>query len=393
MSTNPHTGRYVLYGAPVSLYTGKARSYLRKQGIDFVEVGPGSDRYLNVIVPAVGRWIIPCLETPDGEIVQDGADIIKHFETGPGADLRAYPDAYPATAAHRAISHVFEMFGGEGLLRPAIHYRWNFNDVNLEFLRAEFALLTPAGFDPEQQSAAFDHSSGRMRKAASGFGVTPESAPLIEESFQEFLRFLSRHLETSPYLLGGAPTLGDYCLMGAMWAHLFRDPAPQQLIKQVAPRVGRWVERMSTSEPYDHEFGDHSGRFFADDGVPDTLRDMLRFVEEEYLNEITAHVAFANEWLSAHPDIVAGTNGKSNPASRGIGAADFEWRGLTLTTGVMPYRLWLLQHLTDDFAEAPNEDQERVRAIFADVGLEQLLNLRVNRRVERTNHLEVWGPV
>ncbi len=25
---------YTLYGAPVSLYTGKARSYLRKQGID-----------------------------------------------------------------------------------------------------------------------------------------------------------------------------------------------------------------------------------------------------------------------------------------------------------------------------------------------------------------------
>ena len=71
---------YTLYGAPVSLYTGKARSYLRTQGIDFVEEAPGSERYLGHIVPAVGRWIIPCLETSDGEIVQDGADIIDHFE-------------------------------------------------------------------------------------------------------------------------------------------------------------------------------------------------------------------------------------------------------------------------------------------------------------------------
>ena len=31
---------YTLYGAPVSLYTGKVRSYLRKQGIDFVERMP-----------------------------------------------------------------------------------------------------------------------------------------------------------------------------------------------------------------------------------------------------------------------------------------------------------------------------------------------------------------
>ncbi|MEM8706913.1 MAG: glutathione S-transferase N-terminal domain-containing protein, partial [Actinomycetota bacterium] len=81
---------YTLYGAPVSLYTGKARSYLRRQGIDFVEVSPGSDRYLTEIVPQIGRWIIPVLETPDGEIVQDGADIIDHFEKGPGRPLRSF---------------------------------------------------------------------------------------------------------------------------------------------------------------------------------------------------------------------------------------------------------------------------------------------------------------
>ena len=44
---------YTLYGAPVSLYTGKARSYLRTQGIDFVEVAPGSERYLKHVVPCL----------------------------------------------------------------------------------------------------------------------------------------------------------------------------------------------------------------------------------------------------------------------------------------------------------------------------------------------------
>ena len=85
---------YTLYGAPVSLYTGKARSYLRRQGIDFVEESPGFDRYLNHIVPTVGRWIIPCLETPDGTIIQDGADIIDHFEKGDGQSLRQF-SIYP----------------------------------------------------------------------------------------------------------------------------------------------------------------------------------------------------------------------------------------------------------------------------------------------------------
>ena len=44
---------YTLYGAPASLYTGKARAYLRRQGIDFVEVSPGSNRYLGEIVPGI----------------------------------------------------------------------------------------------------------------------------------------------------------------------------------------------------------------------------------------------------------------------------------------------------------------------------------------------------
>ena len=145
---------YTLYGAPVSLYTGKARSYLRRQGIDFVEQAPGSDRYLNHVVPTVGRWIIPCMETPDGTIVQDGADIIDHFEKGPGQELRQF-SVYPDSPVLLAISHLFELFGGEGLLRPAMHYRWNFDEQNLAFLSSEFAILVPGGTHDDE---AFLHN-------------------------------------------------------------------------------------------------------------------------------------------------------------------------------------------------------------------------------------------
>ena len=82
---------FVLYGAPASLYTGKARAYLRKQGIEYRELSPGSSRYTQTILPAVGRFIIPVLETPEGEIVQDGTDIIDWFETRGLARRSAYP--------------------------------------------------------------------------------------------------------------------------------------------------------------------------------------------------------------------------------------------------------------------------------------------------------------
>ncbi|MGI9604105.1 MAG: glutathione S-transferase family protein [Acidimicrobiales bacterium] len=387
---------YTLYGAPVSLYTGKARSYLRTQGVDFVEVSPGSDRYLQHVVPTVGRWIIPCMETPDGETVQDGAEIIAHFEKGPGQHLRRF-SAYPDSPVLLAISHVFELFGGEGLLRPAMHYRWNFDEENLAFLNSEFALVAPGASHDEE---AFVHNSGRMRKAAVNFGVTPDSIPLIEAAFDEWLDLFSAHLADHPYLLGGHPTIGDYGLIAAMWAHLYRDPAPTMRIKQRAPRVGRWVERMTTTEPYLHEYGDHDEALVEDRDLPDTLLAMLRYVAVEYLPEIAAHVDAANEWLADNPDIEPGTNGLDNAAARGLtggrgltgnGAATFEWRGQPLTTGVMPYRFWLMQKLHDDLALAPADEQARVRDLFRAADLEPMLDLRTLRPVHRQGHLEVWG--
>lgn len=391
---------HTLYGAPVSLYTGKARSYLRRQGIDFVEVSPGTERYLTEIVPKVGRWIIPCLETPDGTIIQDGADIIDHFEKGPGQSERAF-SVYPDSPTLLAISHLFEIFGGEGLLRPAMHYRWNFDEQNLDFLAAEFALLMPAkpGGTQEEAVAAFMHNSGRMRKAAVAFGVTPQAGPAIEASFTEWLDLFSAHLVDHAYLLGDQPTIGDFGLIAAMWAHLYRDPAPSMLIKQRAPRVGRWVERMTTSELYQHEYVAANG-LIDDAALPETLLAMMRYVGDEYVGELTAHVDVANNWLARNPQIEPGTNGLDNPAARGLvsgrsneGQATFAWRGQQLTTAVMPYRFWLMQKLHDDLAAAPPADQLRAREAFRSGGVEAMLDLRTLRRVERDGYLEVWGEL
>ncbi len=389
MSTSP----YILYGGPVSLYTGKVRSYLRKNNINFVEVHPNSERYLKHIVPTVGRWIMPCLETPDGRIIQDGADIIDFFDNE--EKLSHFP-VLPITPLHRAISHLFELFGGEGLLRPAMHYRWNFDEQNISFLESEFSISVIPKMTEGKSQINFERSSGRMRKAAVNFGIGPHSIETIENSFMEWLLLFNSHLEENSYVLGHRPTLGDYCIMAPMWAHLFRDPAPTALIKKHAPRVGRWVERMSTYEPYDGEYFESPTaprELVPNDSLPDTLVAMMRYVAEEYLPEITAHVNYANDWLAQQTDLVTGTNGLPDPASRGIGTASFSWHGIDIETAVMPYRFWLLQRLHDAVASFDASSQTVIRTAFGIAGLESILDLRTIRRVERVNHLEVWGPL
>lgn len=380
---------YKLYGTPGSLHTGKARAYLIKQQIAFENRAAGEARFREEIVPNVQRWIIPVLEAPDGELIQDGSDIIAHFEA---RGATRHP-AYPATPRHRLIAQIFELFGGEGLLRPAMHYRWNFDDTNHAFLSRDFpAALAPTGADEAAQAGVFAMASARMRKAMASFGVAAESIPAVEASYAEFLRLYDAHLAASPYLLGGAPTLGDYGLVAPLYAHLARDPYPAQLMKQTAFRVWRWVERMNAPDQDAGEYGAPPETLFAEDAVPETLKALLRFVAEDYLPEVEAYVAFADAWLAERPDITPGTNGLPRPQDRGIGQVSFDWRGVRITAAVMPYRLYLLQKVQDVVDAAEGADRAAMQALLDETGLSPLLTLRPRRRVERQGHLEVWGP-
>lgn len=379
---------YRLFGSPSSLYTGKARSYLIKQGIRFVNCAAGEAHFREQIVPKIGRWIIPVLETPDGAVIQDGADIIAHFEANGPTRCPAYPD----TPRHRLVAQIFELFGGEGLLRPAMHFRWNFDEVNRAFLARDFPSALAPTFAPEAlQASVFEMASRRMRKAMSNFGVSPETIPAIEAAYAEFLALFDAHLASSPYLLGGRATVGDWGLIAPLYAHLARDPYPSQLMKQSAFRVWRWVERMNAADQDAGEYGRPPAELFSDDAIPDTLKDLLRFVAEDYLPEIEAHVGFTNSWLAERPELEPGTSGMPRVQDRIIGEAEFKWRGHGVRVAIMPYRLYLLQKVQDAADMATPEDRAAMEALLGDTNLKPLLTLRTTRRVERRDHLEVWS--
>ena len=378
---------YKLYGTPGSLYTGKARSYLIKQAIPFENRAAGEARFRAQIVPQTGRWIIPILEADDGALVQDGSEIIAHFEAKGQTRL----PAYPTSPRHRLIAQIFELFGGEGLLRPAMHYRWNFDETNRAFLAKDFpAALAPTGASDEAQAEVFAMASGRMRKAMGQFGVSLDSVPAIEASYAQFLALFDAHLAACPYLLGGRPTLGDYGLIAPLYAHLGRDPYPAQIMKQTAFRVWRWTERMNAADQDAGEYGEVAPELFEGDAVPETLLALLRFVAEDYLPEVHAYVAYTNAWIANHPNLEAGTNGLPRKQDRGIGMTSFDWRGHEIAVAVMPYRVYLLQKIQDVFDGAEPADQAVMSALLGQTGLSDLVTLRASRRIERRDHLEVW---
>ena len=382
------TTPYVLYGMPGSLYTAKVRSYLRKQRIAFEERVAGDPRFETEAIPAVGRWIIPVVQTPQGQWLQDGADIIDHFEAN---GLGLGPAALPSDPVLAVLARLLELFGGEGLLRAAMHYRWNFDADNLAFLEADFSGALAPAQGPEAAHERFLFASKRMRSACLAFGVTPATAPTVEASTDAFMDLLNAHLVHTPYLLGSTPTVADYGLAGPMLGHLARDPHPGLRIKQRNSRVWRWTERMNAPNQDAGEYLGASASWLDATAPSATLLALLQFIADDYLPEISAHVQFANDWLAQRPELSAGSNGMPKPSDRHIGLARMQWRGHAVDFMVMPYRIYLLQRVQDAAAALTPAQTATLQALLQPSGLDTLLALRCRRRVLRQQHLEVWG--
>jgi glutathione S-transferase len=320
--------------------------------------------------------------------VQDTADIIDHFEA---AGLASIP-AYPTRPLQRLVALTLDLFGGEGLTRPAMHYRWSFRAEQEAFLRHEFGLSFRArGLGDEQIAARLDAFMAYLNAYLPTLGVTPETIPAIEASYLDLLARLDVHFRAHPYALGGRPTVADYGLIAPLWAHLGRDPVPATLMKTRAPSVYRWTERMLACDPDTPEFPSYPVELPDDDDVPDTLRPVLQLVAADFLPELRMVVAETDAWLAAHSAVAPGTPAPETVGERAIATGAFELRGVHVTAAVMPYTLYMLQRVTDAFAELAAADARRVRGVFAAVGLDALLELRARRRVERRGHLEVWG--
>jgi glutathione S-transferase len=370
---------HVLYAMPHSLYSGRARSYLIKNRIPFEERSTGHETFKVEVLPKGKLPTIPTLVTAEGEVIRDGGAIIEHFEA---ANRRA---CRPVGARQQVISALFDVIGTDGLLRPAMHYRWNFPEDNLEFVRYHFL---HSQRDVPERGAKTEAMMNRMRHAAMVFGVTEQSQKLVEELYLEYLDALNAHFESYPYLLGWRPCIGDFGLLAPMYAHLGRDPHPARLMQQRAPAVYRWVERMNREDQDAPEFFNAGSDFLADDEVPETLVEVLKILAEDFVPETLAAADLINSWLGKHQP--AGGSAAVGRLAEALGTADFAVRSQQITSLAQPHRFYLLQRVHDAFADFSQEKRDEVSALLEACDIAPILTTTLDRRIVRWNNLEVW---
>lgn len=367
-----------LYAAPHSLYSGRARSYLIKAGIPYRETSTNTAHFHQVVKPkAGGRNSLPTVELANGDVIRDGAAIIDHFEAQSGHGFS------PKTPKQNLISRLFDVIGAEGLLRAAMHYRWDF-EADVEFLKHHFQMIAQFG---EKRAAQTEKMMHAMRDIAGpSFGVSPATVPVIEAVYADQLAALDQHFAAYGYLLGGRPSIGDFGMIAPLFGHLGRDPEPLALMQRTAPNVYRWVERMNRQAADLAEYETQDETWLAGDEIPQTLIAVLAAMAEDFVPETLAAATCINAWLESQGELAPGTE-----CARGVGLGQFVLRGVEINALAQPYRFYLLERVQTAYAALSDQDRSDMDKILAEAGMASLLEARLTRAIRRERNLEVWA--
>lgn len=402
---------YQLYGGEISYFTGKVRAYLRFKDIPFVEHAATRDVYRSVILPRVGWPVIPVVVTPEDETLQDTTEIIDALEA-----RFDEPSIYPEGPRQRLVALLLEVWADEWLKLPAMHYRWNHNT---DWIIGEFGRLSKPDGTPEEQREIGEKTCRPFRGSLPTLGVTEATEGAIEHSYEALLKELDAHFATHRYLLGNRPSIGDFGLIGPLYAHQYRDPASGALMARIAPNVVAWVERVHEGEDrrserrggeaererraderrseerpgVDRRLDERRSRqrrrseadFLPDDAIPETLLPVLRRVAREYFGVLAAQQDALDAWAATSEDDAVPRALGMHPFS--LDAGD----GVTAEgeRALMTFDSWMLQRPRDHLAALTGDETAACDAfldeLLSETGAPDVLRRPLRTRLTRRN--------
>jgi len=226
---------YRIFGAEMSPYSVKVRSYFRYKAIPHQWILRNAESQAEYEKHAK-LPIVPLVVTPQGTGIQDSTPIIDKMEM-----QFPRPSIHPEGVAG-FISELIEEFGDEWGNKWMFHFRWA-RDVDQICSAGRIARMRAPKASEAECGAFASQVRARMVDRVWFVGSNSRTAPQIEAGFKDMLTLLDRHLASRPYLFGGRPAYGDFGLWGQLY-ELWTDPTAGALIEGGAPSVLNWVHRM-----------------------------------------------------------------------------------------------------------------------------------------------------
>ncbi len=225
-------------------------------------------------------------------------------------------------------------------------------------------------------------------------GITKETIPAIERSYEELLDILEAHFMMHPYILGGLPSDADFGLMAPLFAHLGRDPYPSTLMKTRAPNVFRWTERMNLDGFFDGEFADLDPSYPRDDSIPETLVPLLTYIFKDWGPELLAIAERYNSWLKENPSLKSGDLVSAEAERRvhpGLGNITFALGGQNIRCAAAPQTLWHFDKVLSRARALSGAAKAQFDTLLQRTGGGRVMAITLARPLKRENYVLVVG--
>jgi hypothetical protein len=165
-------------------------------------------------------------------------------------------------------------------------------------------------------------------------------------------------------------------------------------MKNVAPNVFRWTERMNTPAIADGEFPGHAEGYLPNDEIPPSLERVLQLMFQDWGPELLANAQLYDTWLDRNPGLPAGHRVSASGEHRvhpTLGFIDFEWRGCAIHRASSPHSLWHFERAASCVRSLEGDARARFRALAERTVGQQVLAIRLGRPLRRENYALVLG--
>ena len=259
--------QYKIFGAELSPYSVKVRSYFRYKGIShkWLIRGPSNQKeYIKYAkIP-----IIPLVVSPSKEGFQDSTPIIDMME-----NLYPEPSVHPEDETLKFLSILLEEYADEWGNKHMFHYRWK-AEIDQDSASRRIANMNLPLFikiipivKQLFRSKVSKSIKQRMSNRLWVIGSNENTQRTIESSFHNLLALLQEHLKDRTYIFGERPSYADFALWGQIY-NAWQDPTPNKFILDKYSGLLDWIKRMHNP--------DNNGAFEKWETLENTLYPILK---------------------------------------------------------------------------------------------------------------------
>ncbi|MEM9817291.1 MAG: hypothetical protein AAF827_12935 [Cyanobacteria bacterium P01_D01_bin.6] len=187
---------------------------------------------------------------------------------------------------------------------------------------------------------------------------------------------LDTHFRHHLYLLGERPCTGDFALVGALYAHLYRDASAGALTRKEGIAVAQYVERMMFPR------GGLIGDYLPEDTIPETLIPMLSRMMREQMPCIEVTARCLATWKMENPDV---------DIPRMLGKHEFSLEGLSANRGIFPYAIWLFGCARELYDNMDGNARKEADALLDQCGGGLFCKIPINAPVKLQDFRLQWA--